>query len=67
MDMLGLYLTVIGNQEKSDLVFTVYSNFDLKRLDLPSEEAVEIVRKALGVEESPAWFLPESSWDWEAW
>lgn len=66
-DMIGIHLTVVGNQEALDLVFTVYTNFDLKRLDLPSEDAVDTIRKALGIEEAPGWFLSESQWDWEPW
>ena len=67
MDMLGIHLTVIGNQEAFDLVLTMFSNFDLKRRDLPSEDAVERIRKALGIVEAPGWFLAESQWDWEPW
>ena len=67
MDMLGIHLTVIGNQEAFDLVLTMFSNFDLKRRDLPSEGAVECIRTALGIEEAPGWFLAESQWDWELW
>ena len=60
MDMLGIHLTVIGNQDALNFVLTIFTDFNLKRRDLPSADAIECLRQALCIEEAPGWFLAES-------
>ena len=55
---------MIGNQDAFDLVLMIFTNFNLKRRDLPSVDAIECLWQALGIEETPGWFLEESQWDW---
>ncbi|KAH9917512.1 uncharacterized protein B0H18DRAFT_1123592 [Fomitopsis serialis] len=66
-DLLGLQSTLLGSMESSSLIVQVYSNFDLKRRDLPSEDEIELVRQALDLKGPPRWFLDGTDWRWSRW
>jgi len=65
--LLELRSTLLGGMECRTLVISLYTNYDLKRRDLPSDDAIELIRKALGLEGSPRWFLDGMDWRWSYW
>lgn len=65
---LRLRLTLIGWSERRTLIISMYTNYDLEKASsLPSEEEVERLQKALGMQEPPAWFLDNEAWKWTPW
>ena len=65
---LRLRLTPIGKPDEESLVISMYTNYDLEDTEsLPSEEAIERLQKALGLQEPPAWFLDNEAWKWTPW
>ncbi|EPS94856.1 hypothetical protein FOMPIDRAFT_162696 [Fomitopsis schrenkii] len=67
-DLLHLSDTVTGGwKEETTLFISLYSNFDLKRKDLPSQDAIERLQSALGVEGPPKWFLDGAEFRWCPW
>ncbi|KZT63582.1 hypothetical protein DAEQUDRAFT_733658 [Daedalea quercina L-15889] len=58
----------IGPADTNHVLVIVYTNFDLKRVDLPSSEEIESIGNVLGVEDRPGWFLiDEQCWGWRLW
>ncbi|KAH9917506.1 uncharacterized protein B0H18DRAFT_1034413 [Fomitopsis serialis] len=66
-DFVQLEWTMLGPRDDTRLLVAVYTNFDLKREDLPDEDDVESVRAALGVEGPPRWHLAGDYWGWRHW
>ena len=67
-DLLRIKATAVGGRrDPSTLVVSLYSNYDLNRDDLPSQEAIEALRLALGFEGPPKWFVDSLRWSWEQW
>jgi len=60
--LLKLRSTLLGGMEHTTLVISLYTNFDLKRRDLPSGDAIELIRQALDLKEPPKWFLDGLDW-----
>ncbi|KAH9841097.1 uncharacterized protein C8Q71DRAFT_439010 [Rhodofomes roseus] len=66
-DLLKLQPTSLGSPEDFSLVVTLYSNYQLKRRDLPSEEQFNVLRQGLGIEGPPRWYLDDEDWVWSRW
>ncbi|EPS94828.1 hypothetical protein FOMPIDRAFT_100849 [Fomitopsis schrenkii] len=47
------------------IIVSVYTNYDLKRVDLPSDECIEEIGQCLGMEEPPKWYADCERWHWE--
>ncbi|EPS94826.1 hypothetical protein FOMPIDRAFT_1054758 [Fomitopsis schrenkii] len=47
------------------IIVSVYTNYDLKRVDLPSDECIEKIGQCLGMEEPPKWYVDCERWFWE--
>ncbi|KZT63586.1 hypothetical protein DAEQUDRAFT_815562 [Daedalea quercina L-15889] len=67
-DLLRVSATHMGMKD-DNLVYivAVYSNYDLKRKDLPSEETISTIRERLGINEPPKWYLDVAQWYWQRW
>ncbi|KAH9917514.1 uncharacterized protein B0H18DRAFT_1123594 [Fomitopsis serialis] len=62
---LWINLSPIGMTDGSTILVSVYTNYDLKREDLPSDEMVEKIGQRLGMEGPPKWYLDGYRWCWE--
>ncbi|KZT63584.1 hypothetical protein DAEQUDRAFT_733660 [Daedalea quercina L-15889] len=66
--LVSLQITLIGpDREREKAVISIYTNFDLNRRNLPSEDTIERLRQAFGLEEPPKWYLDRFSWRWSYW
>ncbi|KAH9837850.1 uncharacterized protein C8Q71DRAFT_754841 [Rhodofomes roseus] len=64
-DYLRIQTSPVGMKEEATLLVAVYTNFDLKRADLPSDHTIEKIRQRLGMEGPPRWYLDSTYWYWE--
>ncbi|KZT63583.1 hypothetical protein DAEQUDRAFT_115003 [Daedalea quercina L-15889] len=66
-DFLQIKASPIGEDSSGVLLVSLYTNWDLKRRDLPSDEMIEKIRLCLGIDEKPRWYLDGYYWFWDQW
>lgn len=66
-DLLRIMVTHMGAVRDLIPILSVYSNYHLKRRDLPSEETMRKITECLGIEEPPRWYLDAANWWWQRW
>ncbi|KAH9917513.1 uncharacterized protein B0H18DRAFT_1034433 [Fomitopsis serialis] len=64
-DFLYLRGSLVGAKDGITLLVALYSNYDVKRGDILSDETVEKIRERLGVEGRPKWYLDCCDGIWE--
>ncbi|KAH9841096.1 uncharacterized protein C8Q71DRAFT_905063 [Rhodofomes roseus] len=65
--ILQVQTTLLDGMGCRTFVISMYTNYQLKRTDLPSQDGIERLQRAFGFEEPPSWFLDGLEWQWSRW
>ncbi|KZT63587.1 hypothetical protein DAEQUDRAFT_733664 [Daedalea quercina L-15889] len=66
-DLLRVGVTHMGMVDDLVPIVAVYTNYDLKRKDLPEEETILKIQQRLGIDGPPRWYLDVARWYWQRW
>ncbi|KAH9933799.1 uncharacterized protein B0H18DRAFT_982092 [Fomitopsis serialis] len=65
--ILQVQTTLLDGIQPRTFVVSLYTNYELKRIDLPSQDGIERLQRASNFEEPPRWFLDGLEWRWSRW
>ncbi|TFY59177.1 hypothetical protein EVJ58_g5943 [Rhodofomes roseus] len=65
--ILQVQTTPMDGAQGRTFVISMFTNYHLKRTDLPSQDGIERLQRVFGFKEPPKWLLDGVEWRWSRW